>query len=189
LAEQRIFCPETHFELGQLYLSLKKDPVFAIYHLRRYLEQSPDGKLARLVMSLIETAKKEFIRTLPLNDRYTESPERINLVDVLRQTRAENARLKSQLAQLHLSRTVAGKAIPESVALTIPLGEQRVYTVQANDSLSRISFKMYGNASKWRTIYEANRDVLPSVKHLRIGMRLRIPVLKTEKKTPAKRTP
>ena len=56
--------------------------------------------------------------------------------------------------------------------------KERFYTVQNEDSLSKISLKMYGSAVKWNIIYEANRDVLPSANSLKIGMKLRIPPLK-----------
>ena len=40
---------------------------------------------------------------------------------------------------------------------------------------------MYGSAVKWKLIYEANRDILPSANSLKIGMKLRIPALKASK--------
>lgn len=50
------------------------------------------------------------------------------------------------------------------------------YRVQDGDSLSSIADKYYGDESKWRIIYEANRDVIgndPGA--LELGARLRIP--------------
>ena len=38
--------------------------------------------------------------------------------------------------------------------------EERTYTVQRGDSLSKIAKEFYGDASKWRRIYEANRDII-----------------------------
>ena len=184
LCNQRIdHCPETHFELGQLYLSVKKDPVFAIYHFRQYLIQDPEGKKVHLVLQMIETAKREFARTLPLNDRYSESPEYLNLIEVLKQVRAENSYLKSQLAQMRVAKT---EAVTGSTDVVVPVvsevnKKERIYTVQNEDSLSKISLKMYGSAVKWKVIYEANRDVLPSANSLKIGMKLRIPPLPIQK--------
>ena len=66
-------CPETHFQLGQL--SVKSDPIGAIYHFQRYLSQTMDGARSKIAMQLIETAKKEFARTLPLGNRTAETPE------------------------------------------------------------------------------------------------------------------
>ena len=176
-------CPETHFELGQLYLSVKKDPIFAIYHFRQYLIQEPEGKRVHLVLQMIETAKKEFSRTLPLNDRYSESPEYLNLIEVLKQVRSENVHLKTQLAQVRLAKEEAKQNLSEVVA-PVHSDEnysERTYTVQNEDSLSKISLKMYGSAVKWNIIYEANRDILPSANSLKIGMKLRIPPLRSQK--------
>ncbi|NGN95586.1 LysM peptidoglycan-binding domain-containing protein [Nocardioides sp. KC13] len=50
------------------------------------------------------------------------------------------------------------------------------YTVASGDTLGRIAVKFYGNASKWRKIYDANRAVIgrdPDV--LRVGQKLTIP--------------
>lgn len=177
-------CPESHFELGQLYLSVRKDPIFSIYHFRQYLIQAPEGKRAHLVLQMIETAKKEFARTLPLNDRYTESPEYLNLIEVLKQVRAENARLKLQLVKSRVAKEKATKNAGEVVPVAKESNaKERIYVVQNEDSLSKISLKMYGSAVKWNVIYDANRDVLPSANSLKIGMKLRIPPLKNSQRS------
>jgi LysM repeat protein len=53
--------------------------------------------------------------------------------------------------------------------------EQRTYTVQAGDSLSKIAEKFYGNASDYNKIFEANRDKLSDPDHVRAGAELVIP--------------
>ncbi len=53
---------------------------------------------------------------------------------------------------------------------------QRTYTVQRGDSLSRIAFKVYGDATRWRGIQEANRAVLGNDSvNVRVGQLLIIP--------------
>lgn len=51
------------------------------------------------------------------------------------------------------------------------------YVVKRGDSLSSIAARraIYGKASKWRRIFEANRDILSSPDKLRPGMALKIP--------------
>lgn len=50
------------------------------------------------------------------------------------------------------------------------------YTVGSGDVLGEISKKVYGTATKWRTIYDANRDVIGTdPNRLKPGMVLRIP--------------
>jgi nucleoid-associated protein YgaU len=52
----------------------------------------------------------------------------------------------------------------------------RHHTVARGDTLFSMAQKYYGSRSRWRDIYAANRDVLPSEKTpLRIGMDLKIP--------------
>ena len=47
--------------------------------------------------------------------------------------------------------------------------------VVKGDTLFSLAQKYYANRSKWRDIYAANRDVLPSENALRPGMQLKIP--------------
>jgi nucleoid-associated protein YgaU len=51
----------------------------------------------------------------------------------------------------------------------------RMYVVQSGDSLSKISKKFYGDANKWKQIFEANRDVVKNPDMIQPGWRLRIP--------------
>jgi nucleoid-associated protein YgaU len=51
----------------------------------------------------------------------------------------------------------------------------RVYVVQQGDSLSQIAKNVYGDASRWREIYEANKDGIKDPKIIRPGQELRIP--------------
>lgn len=51
----------------------------------------------------------------------------------------------------------------------------RRHVVVKGDTLFSLAQKYYGNRSRWRDIYAANRDVLPSENSLRLGMELKIP--------------
>jgi nucleoid-associated protein YgaU len=51
----------------------------------------------------------------------------------------------------------------------------RSYTVQSGDSLSKIAKEMYGDASQWKKIHEANRDAIPNPDLIRPGQQLTIP--------------
>ena len=51
----------------------------------------------------------------------------------------------------------------------------RTYTVVSGDSLSKIAKSMYGDANKWRKIYEANTDVLKNPDMIHPGQVLKIP--------------
>lgn len=67
---------------------------------------------------------------------------------------------------------------PVSDPVAVPSGASGgpvVYEVRGDDTLSRIAAKVYGNASDWRRIFDANRDVLNGPDDLSLGMRLIIP--------------
>jgi LysM repeat protein len=57
--------PESHLEVGLIYLEHIHDPIEAIYYFRKYLELEPNSRQAGLVRGLVDTAKREFARTLP----------------------------------------------------------------------------------------------------------------------------
>ena len=63
----------------------------------------------------------------------------------------------------------AEPAEPEETA------EAQIYVVKAGDSLSKIAEKVYGDASRWREIYKANKDQIEDPKLIRPGWELRIP--------------
>lgn len=49
------------------------------------------------------------------------------------------------------------------------------YTVKAGDSLSKIAKTVYGDASKWNRIYDANRDKIKDPDLIHPGQEFRIP--------------
>ena len=94
----------------------------------------------------------------------------------LQQMRGQVQRLEAAAAQ-----AVGGGAVaadrPEletDVGATAP-DPPRTYEVRANDTLSVIAHRVYGDAMKWRLIQEANREVLGDSDTLRIGQVLIIP--------------
>jgi nucleoid-associated protein YgaU len=54
-------------------------------------------------------------------------------------------------------------------------GSGRTYVVVKGDTLSGIAKREYGNANKWPTIYEANKDVIKDPDLIYPGQQLRIP--------------
>jgi len=51
----------------------------------------------------------------------------------------------------------------------------RRHTVAKGDTLMSIALKYYGNRSKWRDIYAANRNVMKNEGDIRVGMELVLP--------------
>lgn len=56
-----------------------------------------------------------------------------------------------------------------------PIETEKKYTVVAGDSLSKIASREYGDASEWRRIYDANRDIVKDPDLIHPGQQLRIP--------------
>jgi nucleoid-associated protein YgaU len=57
-----------------------------------------------------------------------------------------------------------------------PAGAQaQSYTVQAGDTLSKISKHFYGDANRYMKIFEANRDQLSDPDKIRAGQTIKIP--------------
>lgn len=51
------------------------------------------------------------------------------------------------------------------------------YTVVSGDSLSKIAKREYGDAQKWRVIFEANRDLVKDPDLIHPGQVLKIPAI------------
>lgn len=56
-----------------------------------------------------------------------------------------------------------------------PMGGGRTHTVAKGETLYAIARQYYGDQSKWKTIYDANRGELPDPNRIRAGQRLVIP--------------
>jgi nucleoid-associated protein YgaU len=61
---------------------------------------------------------------------------------------------------------------PEPVATN---GSGKTYVVVKGDSLSKIAKREYGDASKWRRIYEANKDLIKDPDLIYPGQELKVP--------------
>jgi nucleoid-associated protein YgaU len=221
--------PESHFEAGRIYFDHFKDYVTAIYHFRRYRDLKPNGNYAAQVKQMIETAEKEYTRTLVGNPREAEN-DRLDLLEKIEEQKvvintltAENERLKRTSrdpgsaaypsSPTGATRTNAGgtaatapnvtpaptpttgwadavpntspaldvvPVVPEpaagaTTAASAQVGSGRVYIVVKGDTLVAISRKVYGSASHWKAIYEANRDRIPDPNVLKSGIELRLP--------------
>jgi tetratricopeptide (TPR) repeat protein len=120
---------ESHLEAGLIYLRHSKDPIEAIHHFRKYLELQPNAKQAVQVRGLIDTARREYARTLP--GRPLESQVTgINLADRVKDLERENDDLKSEIAglralapspALRVSRATIDSSEPPPVTPTVPL--------------------------------------------------------------------
>lgn len=95
-------------------------------------------------------------------------------------------------APAQVAPTVAVVASPQRPALASPVpssvglgaspvpstspGSGQTYEVQSGDTLLSVAEQFYGDTTKWRSIYDANKDVIgDNPDALKIGMKLKIP--------------
>jgi hypothetical protein len=74
--------------------------------------------------------------------------------------------------------TVVETAAPRTQTAGAGIGggqQSRMYTVQAGDSLSKISRQFYGDANQYMKIFNANRDRLDDPNKIQAGQQLVIP--------------
>jgi nucleoid-associated protein YgaU len=69
----------------------------------------------------------------------------------------------------------APAAAAAAVGGTASTTAARTYTVQPGDSLSKISKQFYGDANKYMSIFNANKDKLSDPDKIKVGTELRIP--------------
>lgn len=66
--------------------------------------------------------------------------------------------------------------VQSGASSTAPAAEvSETYEVKSGDSLSKIAKRVYGNASDWKKIFEANRDLLKDPDKIFPGQKLKIP--------------
>jgi len=72
-------------------------------------------------------------------------------------------------------RSGGSSTAPAASRPTGTIGSGRTYIVVKGDSLSKIAKREYGDANKWRAIYEANRDVINDPDLIYPGQELKVP--------------
>ena len=95
--------PESHLEVGLLYLQHINDPLAAIYHFKKFLSLRPNSPQAPLVRQRIDAAIREFARTLPAQPLENQL-QRVDLVAALDRLKQANESLKQQLADVQAGR-------------------------------------------------------------------------------------
>jgi nucleoid-associated protein YgaU len=85
--------------------------------------------------------------------------------------------------------TTPGEAPTATTQRTVNEARDVTYTVGQGETLSDVARKTLGRAALWRTLYEANRDVIADPDRVRAGTVLRIPQIPSASGEPAKRQP
>lgn len=107
--------PESNLDAGLIYLNHIKDPIYAIYHFRKYLELEPNSKQAVYVRGLIDAAKREFARALPGQPLESQT-EHLGMEEQIERLERENAELKAENVALR-----AGVPLPATHSSSIDI--------------------------------------------------------------------
>ncbi len=185
--EKRPGLARIHWEIASIYDQRLTNELRAIYHYERYLELDPRADRRQLVEELIAAAKLSYAASLPA--RPSEAIQEIarlkremdHLKRMLEEAREHVAQGSGVSANADRPAPSPGPAttIAPPAARPQPVPARatapETYTVQPGDNLSRIAQKMYQDTSKWKVIFDANRDTLPTERSLRPGQTLLIP--------------
>ncbi len=174
-----------HLKLAVEFDDYRGDYLRALYHYSRYLELRPTAEKREMIEELIRMAHISYLAALP-----NPPPGAVERVAMLER---ENEQLRHQVRdlgdRLRAARTApvpvgtaepgerrpaADRATPAPPAAATP-DQPRTYVVQRGENLSRIAREVYGDATQWRRIFEANRDQLATPDSLREGQTLTIP--------------
>ena len=153
-----------HLDMAILLHDHKKDYIGALCHYRSYLDLRPSSEKRQLVEGRMQRASQLYAATIVQEDRLAARQ--------LAVLQSENERLKQEVEDLKAARSDAGKS---GRAVSTASAARRTYQVKPGDSLSGIAGAVYNDRSRWRDIYEANRDVLGSSYTLKVGQELTLP--------------
>lgn len=84
---------------------------------------------------------------------------------------------KKEEPKADFSNVQSGSASTAKEVPAPPEPAVRMYTVVSGDSLSAIAKREYGDAGKWRQIFEANKDKIKNPDLIHPGQELTIPVI------------
>jgi tetratricopeptide (TPR) repeat protein len=125
IAQRGDAAPESHLDAGLIYLNDIKDPIAAIYHFRKYLELQPNAVQAAYVRGLVDSAKREFARTLPGNPLESQAL-RLDMMDQV-------GRLQREVEQLKAELTAARSGAPAPVnRLLVPTDQTGAFQPPVN---------------------------------------------------------
>jgi nucleoid-associated protein YgaU len=82
---------------------------------------------------------------------------------------------KKDQRQPDFSNLRGGSSTTAPASSTAVATTERTYTVVEGDTLSGIAKRLYGEANKWKRIYDANRDVIDDPDLIYPGQDLKIP--------------
>ena len=91
------------------------------------------------------------------------------------EVRAAREAREQKMAEARAARDEQRRKAAEEKAQAEAEAAAKVYVVQAGDTLGKISGKLLGDATRWKEIWEANKDQIKDPNLIQIGQELRIP--------------
>jgi nucleoid-associated protein YgaU len=95
--------------------------------------------------------------------------------DIWNQIKAVDSTYSDLTCDITIDSSLPQPATKAAAATAGGTSGRSTYTVQAGDTLSKIAKEVYGDASKYQRIFEANRDKLDNPDKIRPGQELVIP--------------
>lgn len=86
-----------------------------------------------------------------------------------------DAAYKDLMADITIDPSLRPPAQAAPAASSAAQKQEKLYTVKAGDTLSKISKEIYGDPNKYQKIFEANRDQLENPDKINVGQVLKIP--------------
>ena len=174
-----------HLELAIIYHQTN-DFINAMYHYRKYGKLQPHAQKFELARNQLTLAIKEFTylqnqkaaRRGPQKEPEPEPTPKhsdTNMIEVLKD---QNLTLTDEVESLKIKITSLEKTV-NSQAKVLRDRQEKVseYTVLEGDHLQGIAIKIYGDESKWRILYDENKDRLnlKTPNNIQVGQTLIIP--------------
>lgn len=155
------FFPKNDYEFSKKQM----EPMEYVLKIQSWIDNKAIVRLIIIDESITKVNGNYFIESIAHSET-SESNGDINYVINLREYR------KIEAIKVVDTVTIIGNFVREDVKST---PKSNTYTVVAGDSLSRIARKMYGDASKWQMIYDANKALIKNPNLIYPGQVINIP--------------
>ncbi len=158
----------------------------ALYHFKRYLALRPNTEKRGMIEAHIREAQLAYVSTVFTNQSAilkrmgTVETENSALKIRVANLEGQTTHLRAALASLRAKYAAEGEQASRELDKSgIPVPELRpagkLVRIEKGDNLRKIAARIYGSQSRWREIFEANRNVLKTPEDVKVGQTLWVP--------------
>lgn len=109
--------------------------------------------------------------------KFTQRTTKVVEIELTSPVKIEKLKNAPKTAQESFASSESASIGLEQGSIPEPSGlSPEIYVVQKNDTLQKISARLYGTTKKWMKIYEANKDKLSAPDKIYPGQELRLPI-------------